>query len=138
MTYLFWELTRHPEWQTRLHTELSAQKPWMNDTPLYNEVSDLPVLSAVINEALRLHPAAPASLPRATPPAGRVLNGYRIPSKVRKHFQTLLTFELTVVYPFRLLFQHNVTQRSVTQRSSTALMYFSQTGGRIPNRFQAT
>jgi cytochrome P450 len=41
------------------------------------------VLSAVIDEALRLHPAAPASLPRETPAGGRLLNGYTIPHKVK-------------------------------------------------------
>jgi cytochrome P450 len=40
------------------------------------------VLEAVINEALRLHPAAPASLPRETPAGGRTLNGVHIPAKV--------------------------------------------------------
>lgn len=40
------------------------------------------MLDAVINEALRLHPAAPASLPRITPKGGYELGGYRIPENV--------------------------------------------------------
>ena len=82
LTYLFWELTRRPEWQSRLHEELSAQPEWVNGIPSYNQVKDLPILEAVIEEALRLHPAAPASLVRETPQGGRVLNGVLIPEKV--------------------------------------------------------
>lgn len=93
LTYLFWELTRLPEWQSRLHEELSAQKEWVNGIPSYNEVKDLPVLEAVIEEALRLHPAAPASLPRETPQGGRVLNGVMVPEKVG-HLSFRLGFEL--------------------------------------------
>jgi len=44
--------------------------------------TDAPVLEAVINEALRLHPAAPASLQRATPVGGAQLGVYYIPEKV--------------------------------------------------------
>lgn len=83
LTYLFWELTRHDTWQSRVRAELSAQGQWKNGMPSYSDVIDLPVLAAVINEALRLHPAAPASLPRVVPPQGRVLNGIYIPEKVR-------------------------------------------------------
>lgn len=50
---------------------------------------DLPLLDAIINEALRLHPAAPASLPRETPSGGRTLNGVYIPEKVRKSFSVV-------------------------------------------------
>lgn len=35
-----------------------------------------------MNEALRLHPAAPASLQRETPAEGRTLNGFYVPAKV--------------------------------------------------------
>ena len=46
------------------------------------KASDAPVLEAVISEALRLHPAAPASLQRATPPGGVQLGSYYIPGDV--------------------------------------------------------
>jgi cytochrome P450 len=73
----------HREWQERLYAELLVQPQWQEGIPRQPEVSDLPVLSAVINEALRLHPAAPASLQRETPAGGRVLSGFKIPPGVR-------------------------------------------------------
>ena len=81
LTYLFWELARHPNWQIELRKELLG-KPWEESVPTYKAVVDLPILDCVINEALRLHPAAPASLQRETPSGGRTLNGVYIPEKV--------------------------------------------------------
>jgi len=83
LTYMFWELARNPLWQDRLRKELVARLPANEKMlPRFRELDDLPVLDAVINEALRLHPAAPASLQRETPVGGKVLNGYYIPEKV--------------------------------------------------------
>ena len=78
LTFLFWELSRNPAWQNRLGEELSGI-----GTITLQEVQDLPILDAIINEALRLHPAAPASLPRETPRGGKEMNGYFIPAEVR-------------------------------------------------------
>ena len=80
---MFWELARNPAWQDRLRKELVARLPANDKTlPRLRELDDLPVLAAVINEALRLHPAAPASLQRETPVGGKVLDGHYIPEKV--------------------------------------------------------
>jgi cytochrome P450 len=54
----------------------------MYDAPPYHALASLLVLDAVINESLRLHPAAPASLQRSTPTGGRDLDGYYIPQGV--------------------------------------------------------
>ena len=40
----------------------------------------LPILEAVINEALRMHPAAPASLLRIVPRGGAELSGFHLPA----------------------------------------------------------
>ena len=55
---------------------------WNHDLPDFRDICELPLLDAVINEGLRLHPAAPASLPRETPAGGRMLNGVHVPEKV--------------------------------------------------------
>ena len=84
LTYLFWELTRHPVWQQRIRDEvrgLSKPKSTTED-PQFLKASEAPILEAVINEALRLHPAAPSSLPRATPAGGAQLGSYYIPEDV--------------------------------------------------------
>jgi cytochrome P450 len=77
---LFWELAKHQTWQDKLREEVRAHS---DSSPTFQQVQDLPILEAVIDEALRLHPAAPASLPRETPSGGRELNGFFIPEKVR-------------------------------------------------------
>ena len=80
LTFLFWELSKNQDWQARLREELRTN---LEGSATFQQVKDLPVLEAVINEALRLHPAAPASLPRETPAGGAELNGYSIPPKAR-------------------------------------------------------
>jgi cytochrome P450 len=83
LTYMFWQLAKNPTWQEQLRNELRSH---LGDLPgviaSYNDVNQLPILNAIVHEALRLHPAAPASLPRETPKGGRVLNGYYIPERV--------------------------------------------------------
>ena len=54
----------------------------------FNDIAELPVLSALVDESLRLHPAAPASLPRETPLGGRTLDKYFIPEHV-SHYSPL-------------------------------------------------
>lgn len=83
LTYLFWELSRHPSYQQQIREELQLMNAGdSSGVPAYNDIQALPILDSVINEALRLHPAAPASLPRETPPSGTSLNGYYVPEKV--------------------------------------------------------
>ena len=83
LTYLFWELARNPIWQQRLRDELSTTFGDSDpEAVTWTALQKLPILDAVVNEALRLHPAVPASLPRTAPMEGRVLNGYQIPGGV--------------------------------------------------------
>jgi cytochrome P450 len=83
LTYLFWELAKHDDWQTKLRDELKSKLAVeMHKAPPYRALASLPVLGAIIDETLRLHPAAPASLPRSTPAGGREVDGYQIPEGV--------------------------------------------------------
>lgn len=92
LTYMFWRLAKTPEWQQRLRQELRTQLPGHSGkVPTFNDVTQLPILDAVIKEALRLHPAAPASLPRETPRGGASLNGYNIPEGVSTYACCLMT-----------------------------------------------
>lgn len=77
LAYLFWELTRHPEWQNRIREEASNNKG--EKTTFQRQT---PILDAVINEALRLHPSAPASLLRVVPAGGAELADHMLPSGV--------------------------------------------------------
>lgn len=108
LTYLFWELAKHPVWQDQLREELSARKH--DDVPKYTSIVDLPILDAIVNESLRLHPAAPASLVRSTPAGGRMLDGYFMPEGVslsQSRADRVLTMD-------RLSSPCNATQRRET------------------------
>ncbi|KEF61168.1 uncharacterized protein A1O9_02733 [Exophiala aquamarina CBS 119918] len=96
LTFLFWELAKHQAWQAKLRTEVRAH---CGNSPTFQEVQDLPILEAVIDEALRLHPAAPASLPRETPTGGRELNGFFIPEKTIASMQCYTTHRDPVAFP---------------------------------------
>lgn len=80
LTYLCWELTKHPDLQSRLRQELQQLQGCHSlQVPLSREVLQSPLLEAVINESLRLHPAAPASLLRITPPTGATVSDVWLP-----------------------------------------------------------
>ncbi|KAK3676715.1 hypothetical protein LTR78_003491 [Recurvomyces mirabilis] len=95
LTYMFWELARHPEWQTKIQEELrrSDEKQSLD----YNR--PLPVLEAVINEALRLHPAAPSSLLRVVPMGGSDIAGYTLPPGTTVSMQCYTTQRNSTAFP---------------------------------------
>jgi cytochrome P450 len=80
-SYLFWEMAKHPEWQGHLQEELKTVT-WTKVVPEYRMISKLPVLEALIQEALRLWPASPASLPRISGVQGGVVDGVTVPPNV--------------------------------------------------------
>ncbi|KAM0207474.1 hypothetical protein ACHAQD_012041 [Fusarium lateritium] len=81
---VFYYLLRDPLKMDSLLRELSGESKagrFSRDDGLvqWEEVRDLPYLSAVINEALRCHPAVGLTLERIVPPAGVTLAGHFIP-----------------------------------------------------------
>lgn len=74
LVYLIWSVLQQPTLQKQLEEEVAG----------LGEVTDsacekLPILSAVINETLRLHGGNPTGMKRTCPPGGATLGGYRIP-----------------------------------------------------------
>lgn len=74
LTYLYYELSRHPEMQDRLHQELRTLNPCLKWPPAHDftlpaakDIEALPFLQALIQEALRLHAPIPGIQPRITP-----------------------------------------------------------------------
>lgn len=81
---IFYYLLKNPEKLQKLLHELDETEKaggFTSDGPLvkWNEVKDLPYLTAVINESLRCHPAAGLPLERIVPPSGIEVCGQFIP-----------------------------------------------------------
>lgn len=93
LTYLFWEMSQHPDLQRKLCEEILTLDPqivWPPkgedgfDLPSSKSVDALPLLHAIIMETLRLHAPIPGIEPRVTPAGGCTLAGYtNIPANVR-------------------------------------------------------
>ncbi|KAF4465179.1 Pisatin demethylase [Fusarium albosuccineum] len=84
MRAVFYFLLKDPSKMEKLLDELSRESKagrFSRDDGLvqWEEVRDLPYLSAVINEALRCHPAVGLTMERIVPPAGVTLAGHFIP-----------------------------------------------------------
>ena len=109
LTYLYWELSRNPEWQTKLRQELESLSPriWWPakptaDFPLPSpkSIDELPILHAVIMETLRLHSPIPGNEPRITPQNPCTLAGYaNIPANVRVQAQPYSLHRNAEVFP---------------------------------------
>jgi cytochrome P450 len=82
---IFYNLLRNPDKLSKLCNELEQAKSKRganqnNDLLSWNEVRELPYLSAVINESLRTHPAVGLALERIVPAAGLHVGETSIPA----------------------------------------------------------
>ncbi|KAG8168600.1 hypothetical protein KVR01_001349 [Diaporthe batatas] len=75
LTYTVWRVCQNPMIRKRLVEELQQLPEEFGD----HDALKLPYLNQVIEEALRLHGAAPSGLPRVVPPEGATLAGKYIP-----------------------------------------------------------
>jgi cytochrome P450 len=83
LTYTAWELAKQPALQEMVRQELREGGVRVDaDVPSYVDVEKLKLLDAVVMEGLRLHPAAPASLPRVSPKGGAMIAGIWVPEDV--------------------------------------------------------
>lgn len=116
LTYLFWELSRNPEWQEKLRAELNPICGGGRPCPSYDEVSELPILDAVVQETLRLHPAALSGLPREVPEGGAVIAGVPVPEGVSSNLYA--RYEPSSQTTSRRSYRASHTPPSATPRSS--------------------
>jgi cytochrome P450 len=80
LTYLQWELSKHPSLQSKLRTELSSlSSSPETGLPDFKDLDALPFLDAVLTETMRLYTLAGGPQYRITPPEGTTLDGYFIP-----------------------------------------------------------
>jgi cytochrome P450 len=123
-SYMFFELARHPEWQEKLHQELD--KVDFIGVPAHSNVSQLPILDALIHETLRVWPASPASLPRVTPIGGGIIDGVRVPENV-SHTKLIL-YRGLILHPQAIV----SIQAYTTQRDP---IYFPRPDEFLPERW---
>lgn len=80
---IFYNLLKNPDKLSKLRAELdeAAKRSRASDNDLlsWNEVRELPYLSAVINESLRTHPATGLPLERIVPASGLEVSGTVFP-----------------------------------------------------------
>lgn len=124
LTYLFWELARNQHWQARLRDELRKESKAMT----YQSLKDLSLLNALVDEALRLHPAAPASLQRIVPTGGGQLCGYHVPAKTIVSMQCYTTQRDATVFPDPDVFTPDrwLTKSGPTEEMKSVFMPFSK------------
>lgn len=80
LTYLQWELCKHPDIQSRLHEEArSLLSMAVDGVPDFKALDALPLLDAVLNETLRMYMPTPGPQHRLTPPEGASIHGVWIP-----------------------------------------------------------
>ncbi|KAJ5316840.1 hypothetical protein N7508_001348 [Penicillium antarcticum] len=70
MTSAFYYILSSPDVLLRLQDELRGNTPNIEETYDWNKVRQLPYLSAIIKETLRISSPAPGRFPRIVPPAG--------------------------------------------------------------------
>lgn len=81
LTNTFYELARQPSLIVR--TRLDLQRLLKSGKDVSNQsLETLDLLNGIINETLRLHPAAAIPLPRTTPSEGLLIDGTYIPGNV--------------------------------------------------------
>lgn len=108
-TFLLYEMSRKPEWQTRLRRELDTLKPpllfrkdksmTIEELPDPRIIDELPVLHAVVMETLRLYPSVPGGQPRVTPKTTS-LGGYdNIPAGTIVHCSAYILHRTPEVFP---------------------------------------
>ncbi|KAL1970641.1 hypothetical protein VTN77DRAFT_4285 [Rasamsonia byssochlamydoides] len=108
LTYLFWELSRHPDLQNELREELKTLSPPIvypttsesYDLPEPKKIDSLPLLQAIVMETLRLHAPIPGIQPRKTPYPSSTLAGYEnIPPNIRVNAQAYSLHRNPDVFP---------------------------------------
>ncbi|CAL5872786.1 uncharacterized protein PFLUO_LOCUS7055 [Penicillium psychrofluorescens] len=105
LTFLLWQLSKHPETQTKLREELLTLDPpitypRVSELPSAKSIDNLPLLEAIITETLRLHAPIPGIQPRVTPSPSCTLTGYSdIPAGTRVNAQAYSLHRNPEVFP---------------------------------------
>ena len=80
LTFLMYELCKNPSVQAKLRQEVQKVAGGRSFLDV-DDLNNVQYLDDVVNETLRLHPAASSGVQRETPPEGLNVNGTHIPGK---------------------------------------------------------
>ncbi|VEU20418.1 DEKNAAC101372 [Brettanomyces naardenensis] len=99
LSYIYFELARHPEVQQRLIDELSQSNGGKHlsvhnlESQDYSRIEELPFMNAVIDETLRVYAAIPGQEPRLAPNTGMVWKGSKETPKCLIPGGTIITMQ---------------------------------------------
>jgi cytochrome P450 len=109
LTYAAYHLSLDPKLQATLRSELLTLHPNVNgssgDLPSPASIDRLPLLDAIVKEALRLHAAVPGRQPRVVPEGGIQIHGFYIPAGTTVSSNAYCLHRNESVYPQPLEFQ---------------------------------
>ena len=105
-----WFLLKNPSAMKRLQEEIRGSFTSMAEITLAS-TAKLPYLHAVIQEALRLHPPAPLSVPREVDRPDAVVCGHLMPVGVSKKFPLIETRTLTKFLQVRVGIPQKIAYR---------------------------
>lgn len=108
LTYLYWELSKHPELQSELREELRTLSPTISfppgpespaELPNPKDIDALPLLNAILTETLRLHAPIPGLQPRVTPPNASLAGYNDLPANIRVNAQAYSLHQNRDIFP---------------------------------------
>ncbi|KAH6660901.1 cytochrome protein [Truncatella angustata] len=100
LTYLVWMVCRHSQIKNELLRELRTVPEGFE----YSDIKSLPYLNRIIEESLRLYPAAPSGLPRVVPAGGVQFSGHYLPAGSTVAAQAWSMHRLPNIFPEPLKF----------------------------------
>ncbi|KAI9657916.1 MAG: hypothetical protein M1821_002573 [Bathelium mastoideum] len=127
LTYLVWAVLQRPMLQKALEAEVGKLPHDFKDA----DVEKLPLLSAVIEETLRLYGAAPGTLPRTVPSGGTHLGGsrYFLPEGTTVECQSYTLHRDPALFPDPEKFDPDRWLPDAPELSEDAKIAFSPWGG---------
>lgn len=96
LTYLIWNVLICPDVKKKLPDEIDSHPESIS----FVELSKLTHLNNVMNEALRMWPAAPGSLYRMAPDAGYAFQKFEVPGRTRVNTQAWTFHHDPTVFPY--------------------------------------
>jgi cytochrome P450 len=96
----FWQLIQNQALQSQLRKELKTIWPDLTtESPTYEAISSLPLLSAIIKESLRISSGVVSPLSRVVPQAGATIDGQQIPGGTIVGMSAVFMHNNTDIFP---------------------------------------